>query len=320
MVAIGSGTAALGEDVVTGPDHAGEPGKRFHAPLTLMQAPQYESVYAPPEPPDPQEGVNEGGVKLDLTVSYLTDYVLRGIDMGEFAASMGTNPPAPSSPDDDLGGSEDSPNLQVDGQVMFDLGKIPSPFFGVFVNVFDADPESRFQEIRPFFGLQLTARPITFAAGHNSYIYPDRDDLNTTEVFGKITVDDSYFFLTDDPILSPYVYAAYDYDLYDGLYAEAGVEHDFVFEPLGIVLTAQASIAYVTGHQLFALTEGGDDTGLQHYRLGLIGQYDLNNSLGIPLRYGKWNFNGYLFYVDGIENDLRAETQFFGGAGIGFSY
>src|SRR5688500_1775559 len=287
---------------------------RFDEPVALFLQPQYESVYAPPEPPNPAEGVNEGGVTLDLAVSYLTDYVLRGIDFGEFAASSVPSPNAP------LGGGEDSPNLQIDGQVTFDLGKIPSPFFGVFVNVFDADPESRFQEIRPFFGVQLTARPITFAAGHNSYIYPDRDDLNTTEVFGKITVDDSYFLRTDEPVLSPYVFAAYDYDLYDGLYTEAGIEHDFVIEPLGVVLTAQASIAYVTGHQLFALTEGGDYTGLQHYQFGLIGRYNLNDPLGIPLRYGRWTLNGYLFYTDGIETDLRAETQFWGGAGIGFSY
>lgn len=281
---------------------------------------QFESVYAPPEPPDPREGVNEGGVTLDLTVSYLTDYVLRGIDFGEFAASVRTDPLALPGPEQPLGGAEDSPNLQVDSRVKFDLGKIPSPFFGVFVNVFDADPESRFQEIRPFFGFELTARPITFAVGHNSFIYPDRDDLNTTEVFGRMTLDDSYFLRTDEPIFSPYIFAAYDYELYDGLYTEAGVEHDINIEPLGIVLTAHASIAYVTGHQLFALGEGLDDTGLQHYQLGLIGRYSLNDPLGIPMRYGRWMLNGYMFYTDGIENDLRAETQLWGGAGIGFSY
>ena len=316
-VLIASGALAHAEESPAG--EAGNGAGRFDAPLTLMQSP-YESVYAPPEPRDPQEGVNEGGVTLDLSVSYLTDYVLRGVDMGELAASVSTDPLALIPPGEDIGGGEDSPNLQIDGRVSFDLGKLPSPFFGVFVNVFDADPESRFQEIRPFFGVKLTARPITFEAGHNSFIYPDRDDLNTTEVFGRITVDDSYFLRTDDPILSPYVFAAYDYDLYDGLYTEAGVQHDFNIEPLGIVLTAQASIAYVTGHQFFALVEGGDDTGLQHYRLGLIGRYNLNDSLGIPLRYGRWTFNGYLFYSDGIENDLRSDTQLWGGAGIGFSY
>jgi hypothetical protein len=190
----------------------------------------------------------------------------------------------------------------------------------VFVNTFDADPESRFQEIRPFLGFELTLRPIIFTTGHNSYIYPDRDQINTTEVFAKITIDDSYFLRTDEPILSPYVYAAYDYDLYDGVYLEAGVEHEFIIEGTGIVLTAQAAFAFVDGHELYVEEGAENDSGLHHYQLGLIGSYRLNPLLNIPNRYGNWTLKGYLFYTDGLENDLQADTELWGGAGIGFSY
>src|SRR5438067_13097299 len=49
-------------------------------PLMLMAAPQdVESVYAPPEAPREDEGVNNGGVNIDITVRYLTDDVYRGI-------------------------------------------------------------------------------------------------------------------------------------------------------------------------------------------------------------------------------------------------
>ena len=306
--------------------HAAEPSaesmRLLDEPLRLTAQSDYQSVYAPPDPVDANTGVNEGGVRFDLNVSYLTDYVYRGIDMSEFIASF--DPEGDNQPDrpEFAEGHEDSANLQVDAKMTFDLGKAPHPFIGVFVNTFDADPESRFQEIRPDIGLEWTLRPIIFTVGHNSYIYPDRDQLNTTEVFGMITLDDSYFLRTDDPILSPYVYAAYDYDLYDATYIEAGVQHSFRLEGTGIVLTAQASVAYVHGYEDLFIAPGadGDDSGFQHYQLGLIGSYRLNPLLDIPRRYGDWTLKGYLYYTDGLDNDFNADTQVWGGAGIGFSY
>ncbi len=285
-------------------------------PFRLLAQPGYESVYAPPDPISANTGVNEGGVHFGLDVSYMSDYVYRGLNESNRIAGEQVIGDTVGRPEF----AETAANLQVDAQMTFDLGKAPHPFVGVFVNTFDADPESRFQEIRPFFGFELTLRPIIFTAGHTSYIYPDRDQINTTEVFGKITLDDSYFLRTDEPILSPYVYAAYDYDLYDAAYVEVGVEHDFILEGTGIVLTAQASIAYVNGHELYVEPNAEDDAGFQHYQLGLIGSYRLNPLLDIPNRYGDWTLKGYLFYTDGIQNDLRADTELWGGAGIGFSY
>ncbi len=285
-------------------------------PFRLVMQSEYDSVYAPPDPISANTGVNEGGVHFGLDVSYLSDYVYRGINESNriaAARAIGDNVPRPDF-------RETAANIQVDAELKFDLGKAPHPFIGVFVNTFDADPESRFQEIRPFFGVELTLRPIIFTAGHNSYIFPDRDQLNTTEVFGKIALDDSYFLRTDEPIFSPYVYVAYDYDLYDAAYVEMGVEHDFILEGTGIVLTARASVAYVNGHELYVEADAEDDAGFQHYQLGLIGSYRLNPLLNIPQRYGDWTLKGYLFYTDGIQNDLRADTDLWGGAGIGFSY
>ncbi len=287
-------------------------------PLRLMAQSDFESVYAPPEPISSNSGTNQGGVHVDLDVLYMTDYVFRGVDESERIAAERA-PGDVSARPDFTPGQEDSANIQIDGQLTFDLGRAPHPFVGVFVNTFDSDPESRFQEIRPFFGLELDLRPIRFAVGHNSFIYPDRDQLNTTEVWGKITVDDSFFLRNDDPILSPYIYGAYDYDLYDGFYIEAGVQHEFVLEGTGVTLTAQGSVAYVDNHELFVLS-GDDNSGFQHYQIGLIGSYRLNPLLSIPNRYGDWTFKGYLFYTDSIDTDLRATDQLWGGAGIGFSY
>src|SRR3954465_5349438 len=60
------------------------------APATLAQDPN-ESIYLPQGPPREEEGVNAGGVNFNLRVSYLTDYVYRGVDQSERLASLDSN-------------------------------------------------------------------------------------------------------------------------------------------------------------------------------------------------------------------------------------
>lgn len=304
--AAAAGVAAAPSTPVALPAYT--PPNPWVRPLTLAEQP--ESIYPDPEPPLPNTGVNEGGVHLSLSVNYLTDYVFRGIDRSEVGAI---------DPDEAGDATEDGPNLQFDGKLSFDLGRAPHPFVGAFVNVFNDDPVSRFQEVRPFVGLDWNVRPLLLTAGWQSFIFPERDDFNTAEVYGRLEVDDSVFWRTDRRVLSPYVFAAYDYDRYDGLYLEAGVRHDFPIEGTGIVLTAIADVAYVAGHGYFTRL-GDDDTGFQHYDVGLIGTYSLNTLVNFPRRYGEWKLRGYLFYTDGLTRELRADTQVWGGVGVGFEY
>ena len=271
-------------------------------PLSLAAYPDDQSVYAPPAPPREEDGVNAGGVNIDFAFRYMTDYVFRGIDQSE------------------AGGSEDSPNLQFDGKISFNLGKFPHPFIGVFVNVYDSDPISRFQEIRPFFGIDWTFRPFELSLGNTTYIYPERDELNTGEVWARLTFDDSWIFKTNRRIFSPYALAAYDYDKYNGWYFEAGLKHELALEGTGLTLTAVASISYIMDHSYFSTRVGGKDSGLQHYQVGLIGSYSLNQLFQVSNRYGSWTLEGYVYYTDKTSSDLRADTQIWGGAGIGFKY
>ncbi len=263
---------------------------------------QYESVYAPPAPPSPEEGYNAGAVHTDIQVSYFTDYVYRGLERF-----------------DTVLGHEDALNLQFQGRMSFDLGKAPHPFIGIFTNVAESDPVSNFQEIRPYFGADWALRPITFTVGLNTYVYPNRDDLQTAEIYGKVQLDDSYFTRADQPLLSPYILGAYDYDKNNGWYVEAGLEHDFIFPDAGLTITASAAVAYVQGFGLYARTPG-DDTGFQHYQVGLQAVYSLNTLLNVSKRYGEWSLRGYLYYTDGLRNHLRGDTLLYGGGGIGLSY
>ena len=274
----------------------------------------FQSIYAPPAVTTDAQGINEGGVNVDLRFTYFTDYVFRGIDRSETSQA------------------EDAGNLQFDGTLRWDLGRYPDLFMGVFTNINEDDPISRFQEIRPYFGLELTVRPLILTAGNTFYIFPDRDDSNTAEVWGRLALDDSYFFRTDDPVFNPYVLFAWDYDAGEGFYVEAGVRHDFEIEDTPLVLSPFARVAYVSDHNLFrtggidpadpsfAIGTSGTGSGFQHYEIGLEATYTLNQILNIPARLGRLDLKAYLFYTDGIENDLRADTEFFGGLGIGFSY
>jgi hypothetical protein len=97
------------------------------------------------------------------------------------------------------------------------------------------------------------------------------------------------------------------------------VKHDFAFEDWGLVLTAVADVGYVS-HQGFFTLKNGTSSGFQHYDVGLIGTYSLNTLINIPHRYGQWSLKGYLYYTDGIDHNLRADTQLWGGAGIQFEY
>lgn len=271
----------------------------FVAPVSLQQRP--ESIYAPGTPPREDQGVNEGAVHLDLTVRYMTDYVYRGIDRSE------------------VGGREDAPNLQFDGKLDFDLGKFPHPFVNLFVNVYDSDPISRFQEVRPTLGFDWPIKPLTFSGGNITYIFPERDELNTSEAFFKIALDDAFLWSTERPIFQPYALVAYDYDLYNGWYLELGMKHDFIFEDTGFKLTLVADVGYVIDNAQFS-ADGTSDTGLQHYDVGLIADYSLNTLFNFPRRYGEFSVEGYLYYTDNIDNDLRADTQIWGGVGINFKY
>jgi hypothetical protein len=93
-----------------------------------------------------------------------------------------------------------------------------------------------------------------------------------------------------------------------------------VFEGTGLTLAAVGSIGYILDQPFFAVEVGGDDTGLQHWQVGLEGSYSLNHLFRFSTRYGSWDFEGYVYYTDPLDDALRGERQVWGGAGIRFRY
>lgn len=261
-----------------------------------------DNVYLPAQTPTPEQLTNQGGVHFSLDTTYLSTYMYRGVDQ--------STPPI-----------HNEHALQFDGRLDFDLGKLPHPFIGVFSNIFNHDPISRFEEVRPYGGLSWTIRPITLAGGFNAYIFPNRSQKDTQEGWMSLTVDDSRLWHTERPFLQPYVYAAYDFVKYHGFYVEGGIRHDLVLGDTGVVFTAVGDVAYVAHNSAFTGTgPNPDTTGFQHYDAGLELSYDLGNLLNVPPRYGNWKLKGYLFYTGSIQGTLLADNRLWGGVGLDFSY
>jgi hypothetical protein len=261
------------------------------------------SVYATPPPPTGDEGINNGAVHFDLAVTWVNRYIYRGVDH-DTVATHGN-----------------SLNLLFAGDLSFDLGKYPHPFVGLFTNIYDADPVSRFQEIRPYVGLTWDLRPIELEFGHIEYIYPQREQFNVPEVYLRIGLDDSLLFKTEQPILSPYVLAAYDYYHNEGWYVESGIKHDFTFNDYGLTLSPQANVGWISGlSQQFVIVNTAKTTGWQHLEVGITITYSLNTLLNISSRYGEFDLKGFAYYDERLSSHITANDVAWGGVGIAFKY
>ncbi len=271
---------------------------------------QEESVYAPPEPVTANEGTNQGGVSFKLDVMYLSDYVYRGVDYTEVV-----------DPATKAAGHEDALDVHSDFAMQFDLGeRVPHPFIRASVNLFDTDPVSQFQEIRSAIGSDLTLQPVTFTLAAQNYTLPQREDVESSEVYGQILLNDSRIFHSDEPVFSPYVLGAYDYDINDGWYIEVGASHDFVFEDLFLTIRPVFRIAYTVGWQQQFAFNVDDGTGWQHVEYGVEADYKLNSLLNISKRWGEWNLRAKLMHTDHLASKTVGSTQTWGGLGIGMEY
>ena len=270
--------------------------------LGIQPIPQQESVYAPPDVIEGRGGRNEGALSLDIEGRYMTDYIFRGLEVIE-----------PT-------GSEDAFNFQLEAGLKMDLGRLPDPFLHVFTNTAEGDEISRFQVIRPSIGLEWQTEMLTVALALQNFTYPDRDDLDTSEVYLDVQINDGVFFTEEDPILGPFFLVAYDLDQYNGFYFEGGMRRSFQVLDTNLKLTLEALVAYVSDYGLYSAVPTNDGSGFSHYQIGLEARYNLNSLLNIAQRYGQWSAAGYIYYTDGLDNELGATTQVWGGAGIVFSY
>ncbi len=271
--------------------------------LMLQPIPQQESVYRPPDVTDHMGGYNDGALSLSIFGRYMTDYIYRGLEVVE-----------PQT-------HEDAVNVQLGSELRLDLGRLPDPFFRVLTNTAEGDDISNFQVIRPAVGLMWESETFKLALGTQTYTYPDRGDLDTAEVFLELEINDgAAFFNEERPILGPFFTVVYDFDQFEGLYVEGGLRRRFDITDTNIQVTVEGLVAYVNDFALYSASPLNDGNGFSHYQISLTAEYRLNTLLNISRRYGQWSLAGYLNYTDGIDNELGATTQLWGGGGIVFRY
>lgn len=294
-----------------GPADSGETGivaQAIKTDLALQAAlNNQEDPFFSGEPSSPPEWgdqhLNNGGTHFSLDFAYANKYVYRGLDH-DIVATHGN-----------------SLNLLIDGRLEFDFGKYPHPFVELFTNIYDADPISRFQEIRPIVGADWNLRPFDLELENIDYIYPDREAFNVPEIDTKITLDDSLLFHTTKPIFSPYILGAYVYQKNQGWYLEFGLKHDFAFQDLGLVITPEVNVGWISGlNQQFVIVNPVHNTGWQHFEFGVTISYSLNVLLNVSKRFGEFDVKGYGFYDDRLSTYITASNAVWGGIGLGFKY
>lgn len=249
------------------------------------------------------QNFNNGNAHFSLDFAYANRYIYRGVDH-DAVATHGN-----------------SLNLLFDGKLEFDFGKYPHPFVELFTNVYDADPLSRFQEIRPIVGADWDVKPFDLQLSYIEYIYPERETFNYPEIDFKVTLDDYLLLNADKPILSPYILGAFEYQKNQGWYVEFGFKHDFAFEDIGLTITPELNAAWISGlRQQFVFINNLRNTGWQHLELGVNCSYSLNSLLSVSKRYGEFDVEGYGFYDDRLNSRITASNAFWGGLGLGFKY
>ena len=258
---------------------------------------------APPPNAWGDQHLNNGNVHFTLDFAYANKYLYRGVDH-DAVATHGN-----------------SLNLLFDGRLSFDFGPYPHPFVELFTNIYDADPLSRFQEIRPIVGADWDLKPFDIELSSVNYIFPEREEFNYPEVDLKLTLDDNVLLHTEKPVISPYVLGAFQYQKNEGWYLEFGMKHDFDFEDYGLTVTPEMNIGWISGlKQQFVFINDVHDTGWQHLELGVTITYSLNFLLNVSKRYGEFDIKGYGFYDDKLNPDVTATNAFWGGIGLGFKY
>ncbi|MEM6560789.1 MAG: hypothetical protein AAF656_04240 [Planctomycetota bacterium] len=258
-------------------------------PLLLLTADPPRTIYgAPREMPDVVE--SPWSIGGNVATGWSSDYVFRGFEILE------------------PGGREDSGNYYLDAQLTLERDNRPVVYVELFANAAESDPLVEFQTYQPTIAATGRIDALQWTVGHTSFFYPERPQLRSNEVFVEFEYIQNTAVIDDD-YWQPFVLAAYDYDRFDGLYAEAGLR---LFVPMlePAYLNFEAAVAAVADHDQF----GG--SGLQHYRVGVTAGYELNELLNVSRSRGRVSIEGTLVYTDGIDDDLASTTQLHGGVGV----
>lgn len=289
------------------------------------------------EAPDgaaPAEDADEPvkSLPVEFTIDYVlvTDYVWRGINLSEYR-----------------GEGREKLNHQLDLSATANLKDLGLPDFGsVTLDVWfeyyvgneslDAAADNKLQEVdyTVAWEYEIPKTPLTVEAGWIAYVFPHAGGKahESFEVYGRVGLDDSKLFGTEDPVLSPSVAYYYDYDSVKAGFLITTIEHEFAMDDLArgaavlrdITLTPAASfildnryldkaIGPAPGHSRHK------STSLSSVDVGVEAGYDLGKALDLPDDCGSLKLSVFANYSHPLRRDLLA-NEFYGGLRIGWKW
>ena len=288
---------------------------------------------APPAPGDEDEGGQPAKflpVSFDIEYTMVSDYIWRGVNLSEYH-----------------GEGREKLNHQLDVSATAKLKDLGLADFGaVTVGVWfeyfqgneaqDPGADHKLQEIdyTVSWAYEVRDTALTVEAGWIAYHYPHAtDDAHETfEVYGKVSLDDSVLFETDEPLLSPSVAYYYDYDLVNAGMLIAAVKHEFALDDLAqgtpvlrdITLTPNAAIILDNRYLDKAIGPAAGhsthrSTRLSSFDIGIEAGYDLGKALDLPEDAGKFKLSLFANYSHGLYRDLLA-NEFYGGLKLGWEW
>ena len=259
---------------------------------------------------------------LALDFAAVSDYVWRGINFSEYEGERGEDLNYQLGTRLELA----TPVGNVGGRVWFQW------FSGLKRQ--DPTASSYLQEVDfvAYWNYTIASIGTTVEAGWIAYEFPHvSGNAHTTyEIYGKVSLDDSVIF--GIPILNPFVYYGYDYDIGDsGSWVEAGVTRDFAAGDLDALaetpvikdLTLTPSVVFGIDlrylHNFVASDTATASNRLALIRYGLDLAYDLNGALGIHKKYGDFSIGGFLAYSQATRRDM-IDDELYGGATVAWSW
>lgn len=276
---------------------------------------------ATPPAAEPPKWTKPVPLTFCLQYALASDYVFRGINYSKWP-----------------GQDRRAPSHQMTATVEYDTGS-----YGVFGGYvwFDwlgtqgnpnIDGNHTFEiDYVPYWRYNIAPIGTTVEIGYAFYTYPrfPSQFSYTSELYTKLTFDDSKLFGTKDPVLNPTVAYYQDMDLYRGGWLDVGISHKFLLNGFAATkdvfflkdLYVTPSFDLGTDHRYLspAVGKGSPSTQLAVLLYGLEVGYNLSGALNMPEKYGCITVAGFLNYSQSLERAL-IDDEWYSGLKLCYSW
>jgi hypothetical protein len=266
---------------------------------------------------------------FDLSYSYYTDHVWRGLNLSEYA-----------------GEGREKPNHQVDASVTIDIGLAVGQdpgtcgifTFGAWGQWFAAqkklDPVGGGQNLQRAdyyldWSYDLESIDTTLGVGYRFYTYPNNTWFNTQEWSLSFAHNDAWMWTwlwpdNEDGVLNPTFAFYQDTRLggWDAVWMELGFSHAFGLME-NVTLTPSWTLGIDHNYYRGLGLDNDHTTRFATMVWGLDLTYDMAEIVPLPEGWGSMSLSGFVYFSDALgnaEDNGIIQDEFFGGMSLGWSF